>query len=212
MACFSKDDYSQVLSEIRERLLSAEILSKETSIVFVESTALQIRKILELIAYLSVLVNVEKLNHQEQNEWHPKKIIEALNIKTTVFYPLPSHIFPPNETNGQPTLVPFGYGCALSQNEFLDAYSKCGKILHAQHPFKEKQDIDQYFIDHKNVLKKTKELLQSHTIGIRHASNKYTFLFVEFDFTNTERTIPTKIQEYKTHIYSESELKEIFGK
>ena len=79
MPNFSKEEYLLVIGEIRERVFSAEVLSKEKNVVFIESTALQIRKILELIAYLSVLVNIEKLNHREKNEWHAKKIIEALN-------------------------------------------------------------------------------------------------------------------------------------
>lgn len=212
MADFPKEEYSLVLGEIRERLFSAEVLSKERNLVFIESTALQIRKILELIAYLSVLVNIEKLNHREKNEWHAKKIIEALNTKTTVFYPFPSHIFPPEEANGQPTLIPLGYGYALSQNEFANTYTMCGNILHAQHPLKEKLDIEKFFLGHKNILNKIKELLRKHTIGIRHDANKYTFLYVEFDFTNNEQSRPTVIREYKTHIYNESELKELFSK
>lgn len=212
MLDFSTEEYSLILGEIRERIFSAEALSKERNLVFIESTSLQIRKILELIAYLSVLVNIEKLNHREKNEWHAEKIIEALNTKTTVFYPFPSHIFPPEEADGQPTLIPLGYGYALSQPEFIDAYKMCGKILHAQHPLKEKLDIEDIFLRNKNILNKIKELLQKHTIGIRHDANKYTFLYVEFDFTNSDKSRPTVIREYKTHIFNESELKELFSK
>lgn len=211
MPDFSKEEYLLTLGEIRERVFSAEVLSKKRNVVFIESTALQIRKILELIAYLSVLVNIEKLNHREKNEWHPKKIIEALNIKTTIFYPFPSHMFPPQEADGQPVLIPFGYGCALSQSEFIDAYKKCGNILHAQHPMKEQLDIESFFLGNKNILTKIKALLKNHTIGIRHDANKYTFLYVEFDFTNNEDSRPTVIREYKTHIFNESELKELFS-
>lgn len=85
MEDFSTDKYSRIMEEIRERLFSAEILSAKKNIVFIESTSLQIRKILEVTIYLSVLVNSEKLNHESKNEWHPTKIIEALNKKTTIF-------------------------------------------------------------------------------------------------------------------------------
>jgi hypothetical protein len=208
---FSTDQYSIIVTEIRDRMLSAEILSKEQNLVFIESTTLQIRKILELIAYLSVLVNTEKLNHKERNQWHPKSIIEALSKKTTVFYPFPSHIFPPTQTNDQPTLMPFGYKNALSQEDFLNAYKHCGKNLHAQHPLKEKPDIGDVFKENRKILDKLKGLLQKHTIGIRHEVNKYTFLFVEVDFTNNDKTKPTTIKEYKTQIFNEKQLMAIFN-
>ncbi len=66
-----QNTYKFIVNEIRERILMAEILSDSLDkIVFIESTSLQIRKILELIAYLSLLVNLEKLNHKARKEWH----------------------------------------------------------------------------------------------------------------------------------------------
>jgi hypothetical protein len=131
---FSTDQYSLIVKEIRERIFAAEILSNKKTLVFIESTSLQIRKILELIIYLSVLVNNEKLNHKNKNEWRPEKIIKTLNEKTTIFYPLPSYMIPANNSKEQPTLIPLGYKYALSQGELIDAYKMCGKNLHAQHP------------------------------------------------------------------------------
>lgn len=211
MHIFSTDQYSLILKEIRERMYSAEVLSNQKNLVFIESTSLQIRKILELIAYLSVLVNNEKLNHKEKNEWHPNKIIEALKKKTTIFYPFPSHVFPPDKDTDQPILIPFGYKNALSQEDFVNAYNTCGKNLHAQHPLKEKPDIEHVFTENKKILDKLKGLLQRHTIGIRHGANNYTFLYVEIDFTNNDTAKPTTIREYKVHIFNESQLKAIFN-
>lgn len=212
MRDFPINQYADIVKEIRERILSAETLSNENkNLVFIESTSLQIRKILELIAYLSVLVNNDKLNHRNKNEWHAEKIIKTLTEKTTIFYPFPSHIFPPSDNNEQPMLIPIGYKYALSQDDFIKAYNKCGKILHAQHPLKDNIDIEEYVISNKNTLNKLKELLSRHTIGIRHDTNKYTFLHVEIDFTNNNNTKPSSIREYKTHIFDENQLKMIFS-
>lgn len=211
MLNFSPDEYSHIVQEIRKRILSAENLSNETNLVFIESTSLQIRKIIELIAYLSVLVNIEKLNHKNREEYRANKIIEALNEKTTVFYPLPSYMLTPDENNKEPTLIPLGFGGALSQSEFLYAYKKSGEILHAQHPLKEKLDIEYFFKENKSTLKKLKALLRRHTIGINHGKNKYTFLHVEIDFTNSEFTKETKIWQYHAHIFNEEDLKSIFN-
>ena len=208
---FSTDQYSFILQEIRERMYSAEVLSNQRNIVFIESTSLQIRKILELIAYLSVLVNNEKLNHKERNEWNPKNIIEALRKKTTIFYPFPSHVFPQSKENSEPVLIPFGYKNALTQEDFVNAYNVCGKNLHAQHPLKDKLNIDHVFAENKNILNKLKGLLERHTIAIRHGADKYTFLHVEIDFTNGDTAKPTTIHEYRMHIFNESQLKAIFN-
>lgn len=207
-----QNQYSLIINEIRRRIISADILSdKLNNVVLIESTSLQIRKILELIAYLSVLVNHEKLNHKARNEWHAEKIINALNANTTIFYPFPSFMIPADNGSEQPMLIPIGYTNALSQHEFIDAYNMCGNILHAQHPFKSEIDIDKFAIENKKLLKKLKNLLQRHTVGIKHEANKYTFLHVEIDFTNNENTESTIIQEYKTQIFSEDQLKRIFS-
>ncbi len=204
---FSPEKYLKTLRQIHQRIFSAEALSKQKNVVLIESTALQIRKILELIAYLSVLVNVEKLNHKEKTEWHAQRINELLAKKTTLYYPFPSRmIVPDNDPSGEPVLIPFGYSGKLSPSDFADTYKKCGEILHAQQPFKKEIDVESYYQGNIKTLNKIKELLESHTIGIRHDSNKYTFLYVVFDFSNSEESRPTFIREFKTHIYDESVL------
>lgn len=207
MSEFSPEEYAETLREIHHRIFSADTLSQHKSVVFIESTALQIRKVLELIAYLAVLVNAEKLNHRERSEWHAQKINELLAQKTTIFYPFPSRmIVPDNDPNREPVLIPFGYSGKLSQVDFAAAYKMCGEILHAQHPFRKEIDIEGCYLLNRSTLGKIKALLESHTIGIRHDANKYTFLFVVFDFSNSEASKPTLIQEFKTHVYDESVL------
>jgi hypothetical protein len=211
MQSFSKEKYSLIVSEIRDRILSAEVLAKEKNVVFIESTALQLRKILELIAYLSVLVNTEKLNHKERAEYHASKVVDALTEKTTIFYPLPSYMIHPSNQIEQPVLIPLGYQHALSQDNFRDAYKFCGSVLHAQHPLKKDLNIEEVFKKNTEILGRLKVLLQRHTIGIMRQPNKYTFLHVEIDFSNDESTKPSTIREYHAHIYSETQLLKIFN-
>ncbi|ASG09265.1 hypothetical protein CEQ50_17420 [Vibrio anguillarum] len=118
------------------RVLYAEGLALGgDDIVFIESVTLQIRKILELIAYLSIIVNRKSLNHDERNAYHAKKIIENLQDKKTIFYPFPSRmIF--SDSGVEPTLIPLPQDDFLSISEFVKLYQMCGKVLHAQHPMK----------------------------------------------------------------------------
>ncbi len=207
---YSVEQYAHIVTELRDRLLSAEVLSNQKNQVFLESTALQIRKILELIAYLSVLVNAEKLNHKERGEYHAGKIVDSLDEKTTIHYPLPSRMIHPSNPNDQPVLIPRGYKNALSQPEFKVTYQLCGRVLHAQHPLKKDIDPDEVFLNHKRTLGKLKFLLKSHTIGIKKAEDRYTFLHVEIDFSNDEKTKESTIREYNTRIFSEQQLLELF--
>lgn len=210
MKYLDKDKYTQMIAELRERILSAELLSNDRNYVFIESTSLQIRKILELIAYLSILANGDKLNSKERMDYHAKNIIENLETKATLFYPFPSYIIPPEESGGEPTLIPIGYANALSQSEFSAMYQLCGNILHAQHPLKCDVDIENVITKNKHTLRKLKQLLSYHTVGIKKEEDKYTFLHVEIDFSNSENTRASTIREYNSRIFSERQLLTIF--
>ncbi len=210
MKYLDKDKYSEMVAELRMRILSAELLTDDKNYVFIESTSLQIRKILELIAYLSILANGDKLNSDERGDYHAKNIIENLAKKATLFYPFPSHVIPPEQAGGEPTLIPIGYTNALSQSEFSEMYQLCGKVLHAQHPLKSTVDIDNVITKNKQTLLKLKQLLSFHTVGIKKAEDKYTFLYVEIDFTNNKETKDSTIREYNSHIFSERQLLKIF--
>lgn len=206
-----QDQYKAIMHEIRVRIIAAEKLSEYNDAIFIESVSLQIRKTLELLAYLTLLLNRDKVNNKTRDEYHAKKIIEALSQKTSIFYPFPSHIFPPSNKDDQPLLIPLGYGNALTQTEFKCSYQKLGKILHAQHPLKHIVDIEEFKLDNNKTIEKLKNLLRSHTIGVRYDSNKYTFLHTNIDFTHDETASQTVIREYNTHIFSEEQLINIFN-
>lgn len=211
MKYLSEEKYSNIITEIRDRVLSADMFSNEKNCIFIECTSLQIRKILELIAYLSILANGDKLNSDERSDYHAKRIVENLNKKTTIFYPFPSRIIAPDNSNGQPALIPLGNKSSLSQKDFAEAYQLCGKVLHAQHPLKSDLDIELVFSKNKATLSKIKQLIQNHTVGIKRAENQYSFLYVEVDFTNSEQAKPSTIKAYNSHIYSEQQLIDIFN-
>jgi hypothetical protein len=75
--------------------------------------------------------------------------------------------------------------------------------MNPQNGVEEKSNIEHVFTENKKILDKLKGLLQRHTIGIRHGANKYTFLYVEIDFTNNDTSKPTTIREYKMPLVSQ---------
>ncbi|HDY8044062.1 hypothetical protein ABMX65_20535 [Vibrio vulnificus] len=210
MKYFNEETYLKIICEIRDRIHAAESLSEVENLVFIESTSLQIRKVLELIAYLSVLVNGDKLNSKERSEYHAKKIVESLNEKTTIFYPFPSSVVESPDGKDK-TIFPLYHESSLSQVEFKEAYQLCGKVLHAQHPLKTKVDFQDIKRKNHNYLQRIKSLMTQHTIPVKRANSVYTFLYVKVDFS--ERATPRHpfIREFSADVSSEEQLVEIFS-
>ena len=64
-----KEKYLYIMNDLRNKTISAEILSKERNQIMIESTSLQLRMILELISYLFVVVNQDKFNITTPNKY-----------------------------------------------------------------------------------------------------------------------------------------------
>lgn len=124
-----------------------------------EFTALQFRKILELIAFGSLVANerVYALTHKNfGKEWNAKKLIAKLSKLNANFYPVPVRqvkcdmpgILLKHERIAQ------GY---LSKAEFVATYQKCSEIIHARNPYSPDgllnlQDCRKLFADWKNQI------------------------------------------------------------
>ncbi|EIO4603189.1 hypothetical protein LQM14_002442 [Vibrio parahaemolyticus] len=205
MKYFSEETYLKIICEIRDRIHAAESLSETENLVFIESTSLQLRKTLELIAYLSILVNGDKLNSKERNEYHAKKIVESLNEKTTIFYPFPSRLI--ESLDGKEnTIVPLNQKSSLSQLEFKEAYQLCGKVLHAQHPLKRNVNFQDIKIKNHTYLQRLKSLMSQHTIPVKRANGVYTFFYVNVDFTGGANPKPPFVREFSADVSSEEQL------
>ncbi|EIK2268851.1 hypothetical protein [Vibrio cholerae] len=210
MKYFNAETYLKIICEIRDRIHTAESLSEVENLVFIESTSLQIRKVLELVAYLSILVNGDKLNSKERNEYHAKKIVELLNEKTTIFYPFPSCVIEKSDGK-EKNIIPLFHESSLSQVEFKEAYQLCGKVLHAQHPLKTKVNFQDIKRKNHNYLQRLKSLMTQHTIPVKRPNGVYTFLYVKVDFSERSNPKYPFIREFSADVSSEEQLVEIFS-
>ena len=68
-----KEKYLYIMSELKNKIISAETLSKEKNQIMIESTSLQLRMVLELISYLFVVVNQNEFNSKQKGDWSPTK-------------------------------------------------------------------------------------------------------------------------------------------
>ena len=203
-----KEKYLYIMDELRNRIIFAENLSKEKNKIMIESTALQLRMVLELISYLFVVVNQDKFNNKEKQNWSPSVFIDNLKDKISIFYPTPCYLF--EDDIGEPTVIPRGFRHSLNISELKEAYKIYNNALHAFHPFKSKKiSLEELLILNKNILSQSKELLSDHLITIKESDNLYSFLHTRIDFNSTKETNPTYIKQYKVNITDVNALHEM---
>jgi len=109
----------------------------------IEFCVLQIRKILELIAFSSLVSDAdvyrEKLSKID-SMWNARLIFRDIERIHPDFYPKPIRIDPKDKSIWHD--IEDGY---LTKDEFIKIYDKCGKYLHENSPFMSNQEIDHMY-------------------------------------------------------------------
>lgn len=127
--------------------------------------ALQIRKILELIAFSSLIANKRVYSKVYENfakHWNAKTLLRDLERVNLHFYPTP--IIPERSENI--THLADKKSGFLNKKRFEFIYEKCGAILHAENPFGSVLDYAYY---EKNILVWLNEiisLLNAHVVRL----------------------------------------------
>lgn len=106
----------------------------------IEFCVLQIRKILELIAFSSLASDADIYEKQLQNlkkKWNARLILNDIERIHPQFYPHPINI-----EQGEPIRWLEKEEGFLSREEFETIYDKCGKFLHEASSFKPDADIE----------------------------------------------------------------------
>ncbi|MDF1762760.1 MAG: hypothetical protein P1U57_05060 [Oleibacter sp.] len=139
--------YCDLLEELKLRVKTVQdIVNKNVPISSFgeksfadEFIFLQIRKILELIAFGSMASNIveyEKLYSDYKNNWRAKKIIERLERVNKDFYPVPLQ-----QTSAGAPLENVRSGF-LTKDDFVFLYDVCSKVIHSKNPYSEIHKID----------------------------------------------------------------------
>jgi len=174
------DHYCNVMEEIKKRVAVVNgflhgdcyTMYKATTL---ECVGLQIRKILELIALGSLVVNVNEYSKQHKNfykHWNGGEILKKLENINPDFYPTPIN----EKSSANPEIkshledVKNGY---LTKDDFIKLYGRCGNIAHADNPFGSKVNCAYYEKQIPEWLKKITNLLNSHTIRLVSDENMY---------------------------------------
>jgi hypothetical protein len=134
----------------------------------IESIYLQLRKILELIALASLVANKDHYARQQQkfeSHWHAARILRDLAEINPQFYPTPGKQIRDEKSTAVIAVDSIKEGF-LTQNDFVELYESCGKILHADNPYGGVTDLSAYERQAPIWSGKIKTLLNHHQIQL----------------------------------------------
>lgn len=150
----------------------------------IESEALQLRKLLELIAYASLVSHkkeYENVRNDISKDWHASRILRKIEQLNPGFYPVPTN----GVKNGKWNNLKGGF---LTRKQFETLYDKCGNVLHSKNPFSKVSQRSLAF--HKKVpdyVARIEKLLTEHTVKLVGADDSI-YVLVPF-FTSRPKQI-----------------------
>jgi len=152
----------QLLRSIFSRAVTTGRDLLDAEIVF-----LQFRKMLEQIAFASLVANKEAYSAARKtfaDEWRAKKMLEYLERINPEFYPVPLRIGSVSNLSSGRTkfameLLSEGF---LTKDEFVELYDYCGDVLHARNPYSSAGNIINVRLPAQEWLSRIEKLLGLH--------------------------------------------------
>jgi hypothetical protein len=111
-----------------------------------ESIGLQLRKILELVAFGSLVANRNAYSAVYSGftkDWNAGELLKKLEKVNPDFYPKPIIELPSHKEGIQSEFVVRGPDY-LSKQDFIEVYGRCGVLMHAANPFGSGIDYSYY--------------------------------------------------------------------
>ncbi len=180
--------YCGLMEEIRLRLDVVNALITRCNevlhqVAVVESTYLQYRKILELIALSSLVANQEhvaRVHSDFAQMWHAGRILRDVKRLNPDYYPQPVVEKPSGRPEGPSELVPPD-AAFLNEDQFVELYGLCADLLHAANPYRSPIDYGSFAsripLWHHRII----NLLNSHYVRLANDPNLYLVHLHEAD-------------------------------
>ena len=134
--------YIMQMKEIKHRLDVIDyFLSERDHALYkpttVESMCLQIRHVLELIAFASLCANqaaYSAIHKDFASHWNAELLLRDIARLNPEFYPVPKLELPSSTLGVKNHLEDLKDGF-LTKEDFVVAYKKCGAMMHARNPY-----------------------------------------------------------------------------
>ncbi len=159
--------YASMMWECRYRVETLrDFTSGKTHCTYLQTTieaeALQLRKLLELVAYSSLVSYQEAYRSVRKDiakDWHAARILRKIESINPKFYPVPIDGF---DRQGWHR-VQGGY---LTRKQFERLYDKCGAMLHSQNPFSKGKNSLAFHKKVPEYLGRIETLLSEHLVEL----------------------------------------------
>lgn len=181
--------YVNCMEEAKHRLVAAELycVGQSSQPKFdTESSCLQLRKVLELIAFASIAPHKSKYtlwraealsSHGDfRKDFNGRKILTSLLAINPYSFPRP---FSPPIKTGNGWHFPEFRGECLTRKRYERLYDKCGALLHADNPWGNKKFYQDFRSKIPQHIALIRSLLKHHNIIVQHDGGS-TVIFVIF--------------------------------
>jgi hypothetical protein len=169
MYCTLMEDVKTRIGLVR-RFTSAEIRVGSEQFAY-ECVSVQLRKVLELVAFASLCANKEKYASAYADfakHWRAKALLQALERLHPDFYPRPMK--PPfTKPDGTKHLDRVDDGF-LTPDEFVVLYDKCSDVIHTRNPFSALEPRIDFVHSVDQWLSRIAVLLQLHLMTLAGSS------------------------------------------
>lgn len=180
------DKYCGVMEEIKLRVTVVQFfLAGKGNALWapstIESACLQIRKILELIAFGSLVANKEAYTTvyaKVSKAWNAGEILSELAKVNPSFYPVPV-LEVPSARAGIERELKQHEPDYLTKPEFEQVYGRCGVVAHAANPFGKGIDFAYYHRMVPRWLIKIMNLLNTHQLRLLNDPGMYIIHMTE---------------------------------
>lgn len=168
--------YLEQLEEVKARIHFVSSYSNLSANRFeIETHALQIRKIIELMSFALLAIHREEYsNYREKagidfkSDWNGRDIIyNILKLNPDMF-------FKPINPEHREHSIGFNQLKLRDEKEcytlkkISKIYDGCGGILHIENPWKRTNKIDQFHSELPSIIKKLKNTLEAHAVMVNH--------------------------------------------
>ncbi len=224
--------YIDLMREVKSRVESIRQMMEMPGITNrtrVESVCLQLRMLLELVVFSSLVSNKDvwqKSRKELQSSQDISKKMRELKRLHPRFYPRPVDAAG-SRPGGEPAELVEGY---LSEDKLIEVYGRLGGILHAENPLGRQTDY-RYFMDEvPDWISQVQNLLECHKVYLYHRPEEFHLVKMFGDVDGEVACVPFKINadgqtkcawpdcvsssgrqycEYIQHFWSECPLPEI---
>ena len=186
--------YCDLMEEVKARVESVGKLMELPGITNrtrVESVSLQLRMLLELIVFSSLVSNKDVWQRSQKELQSSQNInnrLKELKRLHPEFYPKPIDL-QQSAAVGEPVSLTRGF---LGEDDLIKVYGRLGNILHADNPLGKETDY-RYFLDTvPHWITQVKNLLECHKVYLYHHPDRFYLVKMFGDADGELACIPFK--------------------